>query len=71
MVYAPDELGWDAAAVFAPLGERVELYRSVAEIVAAVSAAVRPGDQLLVMSNGGFGGIHQRLLAALEQREER
>jgi len=37
-------------------------------LVAAVTAAARPGDQVLVMSNGGFGGIHGKLLNALEAR---
>jgi len=36
---------------------------------AAILAAARPGDQVLVMSNGGFGGIHGRLLAGLASRE--
>ena len=64
-VHAPADLGWDAAAVFAGLGERAVVLDAVAAIVARVAAAAAPGDQVLVMSNGGFGGIHQRLLDAL------
>ncbi|RNE92994.1 UDP-N-acetylmuramate:L-alanyl-gamma-D-glutamyl-meso-diaminopimelate ligase [Marichromatium sp. AB32] len=64
-VYAPDDLGWDAGAVFAGFGERGAVLDSVEAIVARVGAEARPGDQVLVMSNGGFGGIHQRLLDAL------
>ncbi|NKN31842.1 UDP-N-acetylmuramate:L-alanyl-gamma-D-glutamyl-meso-diaminopimelate ligase [Marichromatium bheemlicum] len=67
-VHAPADLGWDAGAVFAGLGERGVVLDSVEAIVARVCAEARPGDQVLVMSNGGFGGIHQRLLDALGQR---
>ncbi len=65
LIHAPDDLGWDAHAVFRPLGARAEVFGDVEAIVAHVAAIARPGDQLLVMSNGGFGGIHERLLEAL------
>ena len=58
-------LGWDAAAALAPLGPRASVHTDLAALVAAVAAAARPGDHVLVMSNGGFGGVHDRLLAAL------
>ena len=58
-------LGWDAAAALAPLRERAETHDDVGALVAAVVRAARAGDHILVMSNGGFGGIHERLLAAL------
>jgi UDP-N-acetylmuramate: L-alanyl-gamma-D-glutamyl-meso-diaminopimelate ligase len=64
-VYAPAELDWDAAAVLAPLGARLRVAAAVEDIVAALGAEASPGDHVLVMSNGGFGGIHQRLLDAL------
>lgn len=64
-VHAPQDLGWDAAAVFAALGERAAVLGSVEAIVARVAAECAPGDRVLVMSNGGFGGIHRKLLAAL------
>jgi len=67
-VYIHDAgLAWDAAAVFAPLGARVRRESDIAALVAAIAAETRDGDQILVMSNGGFGGIHQKLLAALKQ----
>ncbi len=65
MVHAPPELPLDPERLFAGLGERVQLHPSVAGIVAAVAAEARRGDHLLVMSNGGFENIHQRLLDAL------
>ncbi|WP_415035093.1 UDP-N-acetylmuramate:L-alanyl-gamma-D-glutamyl-meso-diaminopimelate ligase [Azonexus sp.] len=58
-------LDWDAASVLAPLGERSQVHADLGEMVAAIAAQARPGDHVLVMSNGGFGGIHEKLLAAL------
>ena len=57
--------GWDAAEALAPMGKAVLVADSVDTLVAAVVKAARPGDQVLVMSNGSFGGIHDKLLAAL------
>jgi UDP-N-acetylmuramate: L-alanyl-gamma-D-glutamyl-meso-diaminopimelate ligase len=58
-------LSWDARAVFAPLGARAHCESDLAALVAAIAAEARDGDQILVMSNGSFGGIHQKLLKAL------
>ena len=58
-------LGWDAGEALAPLGARAHCHDALDALVADVVAAARPGDQVLVMSNGGFGGVHQRLLEAL------
>jgi UDP-N-acetylmuramate: L-alanyl-gamma-D-glutamyl-meso-diaminopimelate ligase len=66
-VHAPKDLGWDAQRVFADLGPRATVLDNVAAIVERVAAESAPGDQVLVMSNGGFGGIHQKLLDALSQ----
>ena len=60
-------LGWDAREVLAPMGGRARMADSIDELVAQLKAAARPGDHILCMSNGGFGGIHARLLAALQQ----
>jgi UDP-N-acetylmuramate: L-alanyl-gamma-D-glutamyl-meso-diaminopimelate ligase len=66
-VFAPPDLGWDAVAVFAGLAERAAVHADLDALAAAVMAECRPGDQVLVMSNGGFGGIHQKLLDGLVQ----
>jgi UDP-N-acetylmuramate: L-alanyl-gamma-D-glutamyl-meso-diaminopimelate ligase len=58
-------LGWDAGAALAPLGDLAACFDDLDLLVAAVSAAAQPGDQVVVMSNGGFGGVHAKLLAAL------
>ena len=58
-------LDWNAAAALAPMGERAQVAATVDEIVQQVAAAARAGDHVLCMSNGGFGGVHAKLLAAL------
>jgi UDP-N-acetylmuramate: L-alanyl-gamma-D-glutamyl-meso-diaminopimelate ligase len=58
-------LGWDAAEALAPMGERARVFDKLDELVKAIATEARDGDQVLVMSNGGFGGIHGKLLAAL------
>jgi UDP-N-acetylmuramate: L-alanyl-gamma-D-glutamyl-meso-diaminopimelate ligase len=63
-----DALGWDLAGALAPLGEKARAFHDLEALVKAVVAAARPGDQVLVMSNGGFGGVHQKLLDALSAR---
>jgi UDP-N-acetylmuramate: L-alanyl-gamma-D-glutamyl-meso-diaminopimelate ligase len=59
------QLGWDAAAALAPLGEKAQTFDDLDALVGAVAKVARSGDQVLVMSNGGFGGIHGKLLTAL------
>jgi UDP-N-acetylmuramate: L-alanyl-gamma-D-glutamyl-meso-diaminopimelate ligase len=66
-VFAPADLGWNAADVFAVLGERAAVHADLDGLVRQVVAESRTGDQVLVMSNGGFGGIHQKLLDRLER----
>jgi UDP-N-acetylmuramate: L-alanyl-gamma-D-glutamyl-meso-diaminopimelate ligase len=58
-------LGWDAPALFAPLGARARCDESLDALVGAVVQEARAGDHVLVMSNGGFGGIHEKLLKRL------
>ena len=58
-------VAWDTGALFAPLGARVRCEARLDALVAAIAADARDGDRILVMSNGSFDGIHQKLLAAL------
>jgi len=58
-------LGWDASAALAPMGGKARVMSDLQELVAAIAAAAKPGDHILVMSNGGFGGIHEKLLLKL------
>ena len=61
-------LDWNAAEVLAPLGAKAHTAASIDELVRQVTAAARHGDQIVCMSNGSFGGIHAKLLAALAAR---
>ncbi|KRI01667.1 UDP-N-acetylmuramate:L-alanyl-gamma-D-glutamyl-meso-diaminopimelate ligase [Curvibacter sp. PAE-UM] len=60
-------LGWDAREALAPMGARAQVADSIDELVQQVVAAARPGDHILCMSNGGFGGVHQKLLESLQK----
>jgi UDP-N-acetylmuramate: L-alanyl-gamma-D-glutamyl-meso-diaminopimelate ligase len=58
-------LGWDAAASLAPLGDKAIVTDDLDALTEAIAVAAKPGDHVLVMSNGGFGGIHEKLLKRL------
>jgi UDP-N-acetylmuramate: L-alanyl-gamma-D-glutamyl-meso-diaminopimelate ligase len=60
-------LGWDPTQVLAPLGARASSHDDLPTLVSSVVRAARPGDHVVVMSNGGFGGVHDKLLDALAQ----
>ena len=63
-----NKLGWEPAEVLRPLGDRAHSFDDLSRLVAAVVGQARPGDHVLVMSNGGFGGVHARILAGLAAR---
>ena len=58
-------LGWDAAEALVPLGDKATVHDDLAQMVGVIATAARDGDHVLVMSNGGFGGIHGKLLEQL------
>lgn len=58
-------LGWDLAEALSTLGEKAKAFNDLDQLVQAVTNAAKPGDYVLVMSNGGFGGVHEKLLKAL------
>jgi UDP-N-acetylmuramate: L-alanyl-gamma-D-glutamyl-meso-diaminopimelate ligase len=59
-------LGWDAKEALAPISVKTLVSDDLEQLVAAIVQAAKAGDHVLVMSNGGFGGIHQKLLDALK-----
>jgi UDP-N-acetylmuramate: L-alanyl-gamma-D-glutamyl-meso-diaminopimelate ligase len=63
-------LGWDAADALKPMGTQVKVYDDIARLVDSIVRHARAGDNVLCMSNGGFGGIHVKLLAALQARSD-
>ncbi len=58
-------LGWDADEALTPLGDKARVSDNLEQLVADIVAEAQAGDQVLVMSNGGFGGIHGKLLDSL------
>ena len=60
-------LEWDVGSALASLGANACAYGSLEPLVAAIAGATHPGDHILIMSNGGFGGVHEKLLAAISE----
>ena len=60
-------LGWDASEALSPMGSKAKVFDNLDTLVTAIASEAKSGDQILVMSNGGFGGIHQKLLTQLAQ----
>jgi len=58
-------LGWEPAGALAPLGARAFVFHEIDSMVESIAAMLGPGDHVLVMSNGGFGGVHAKLLSRL------
>jgi UDP-N-acetylmuramate: L-alanyl-gamma-D-glutamyl-meso-diaminopimelate ligase len=67
-VLAPADLGWDVAAALAPLGTRLVACADVQSLLERLLAELTAGDQVVLMSNGSFGGLPARLQSALEAR---
>jgi UDP-N-acetylmuramate: L-alanyl-gamma-D-glutamyl-meso-diaminopimelate ligase len=67
-MFAPPDLGWDAGPVVASLGGKGRMASSLDELVDGLVGNTVAGDQVLIMSNGGFGGLHGKLLEALSRQ---
>jgi UDP-N-acetylmuramate: L-alanyl-gamma-D-glutamyl-meso-diaminopimelate ligase len=65
---APPDLGWDAGAVARAVGAKAATEASIDSLLARLRADLVAGDHVLIMSNGGFGGLHKRLLESLQGR---
>jgi len=61
-------LSWDANAALKPLGGRAHTFDDLQQLLHAIVDSISPGDHVLIMSNGGFGGIHEKLIANLRFR---
>ena len=66
-LYTPPDLGWDTGAVLSALGARAHASADVTALARELARAARSGDHVLIMSNGGFGGLHDKLLAELRR----
>jgi UDP-N-acetylmuramate: L-alanyl-gamma-D-glutamyl-meso-diaminopimelate ligase len=67
-LFAPPDLGWDAGAVARQLGPQADTEPTIDALLARLTRELKAGDQVLIMSNGGFGGLHRQLLEALKAR---
>ncbi len=67
--FAGTGVNWDAAQVLAPLGAKATVCADLVPMIERIVAEARPGDQLLIMSNGAFGDIHRRVIEALSARQ--
>ncbi|MGE6648396.1 UDP-N-acetylmuramate:L-alanyl-gamma-D-glutamyl-meso-diaminopimelate ligase [Shewanella colwelliana] len=65
-LYQADNIDWDVEAAMAKVSLPISVLYQIDDVVDAVAAEVKPGDTVIVMSNGGFGGIHGKLLQRLE-----
>jgi UDP-N-acetylmuramate: L-alanyl-gamma-D-glutamyl-meso-diaminopimelate ligase len=63
-------LGWDATEALAPIQHKATVYDDLDRMVAAIVGVAKSGDYVLAMSNGGFGGVHQKILDALKSSAE-
>ena len=68
LLFQNADLKWSLKQVTETLGDHVSVFDSVDNIVTALQKESKQGDEILVMSNGGFGGIHQKILEALSAR---
>ena len=58
-------LGWDAAEALKPIANKAQTFDDLNTLVQAIAKTAKSGDHILVMSNGGFGGVHQKILNAI------
>lgn len=67
-LYQPPDLGWDLSAVAAALtNKKSQVLNSIATLTEAIAQEARPGDHVLIMSNGSFGGLHEQLIGRLRK----
>ncbi len=67
-VLQPPDIDWDVAALSHVLGERCRVHKHLDALLFDLLGCSRPGDHLLVMSNGSFGGLHEKLISGLERK---
>ncbi|MEG3024667.1 MAG: UDP-N-acetylmuramate:L-alanyl-gamma-D-glutamyl-meso-diaminopimelate ligase, partial [Aeromonas sp.] len=66
--FQPSNIDWDLGEVTAHMSRPAQVFGELDALIAQLVAESRPGDHILIMSNGGFGGIHDKLLARLQQK---
>jgi UDP-N-acetylmuramate: L-alanyl-gamma-D-glutamyl-meso-diaminopimelate ligase len=66
-VFKPAKLGWDLDVGMQSLGEKQQVSDSTETLIKQIKAEAHSGDQIVIMSNGGFESLHQRLITALSE----
>jgi len=69
ILYEPANLGWDLSAIAAQIGPKARVFHSTATIADYLAKETRAGDHVLIMSNGGFDGLHEQLIKTLQARD--
>jgi len=69
-LYQPAGLEWSLDSVTDTLGEKAQLQESIEKLIQQLVQDLQPHDQVVIMSNGAFGGLHLKLLAALQNIDE-
>jgi len=67
LVYAHN-LGWDVAGTFESINSKTGIFSNLDAMVKCIADIARPHDHILIMSNGGFGGVHEKILRALAMK---
>ncbi len=65
LLFQADNVGWDIAKHMNELGDRCRVFKDIEEIVTLIAEQHQPGDHIVIMSNGGFGGLHKKLIDIL------
>lgn len=66
LLFQPAEINWGLGTVVEQLGNKADLFTSTDAIINTLSTTMMPGDHVIIMSNGGFEGLHKRLIAEME-----
>jgi UDP-N-acetylmuramate: L-alanyl-gamma-D-glutamyl-meso-diaminopimelate ligase len=69
LLFQPEDIDWDLKKVAQSINGQTRIFSNVDEMVGAVKEAIKSGDHILVMSNGAFGGIHEKLIKVLDERQ--
>ena len=69
LLYQPEDIDWDLKKVTQAMNGKARVFSAIDKMVDTVKQEVKEGDHILVMSNGAFGGIHEKLIKVLEERQ--
>ncbi|MDH5517492.1 MAG: UDP-N-acetylmuramate:L-alanyl-gamma-D-glutamyl-meso-diaminopimelate ligase [Gammaproteobacteria bacterium] len=65
-LFQPADMDWALDEVISELGNKARLFNAVDDMINELMAMMTSDDHIMIMSNGGFEGLHQRLIKAME-----